>query len=337
MNQNELKAWNNLNSVATMVFKLKPWEDFSENDLFAINLPGRDMPIYCVVMGMNVSQVGVAIYNTNWGVWGLELSMKGYDAPANQARRYNECLVMSIDVKENLSKDDMAILSALDVELKDGQSLPKFTSIESKFWPNTLTISEAEVLAEALFYLEKMLTQKKELNISIDSKTEMLKIDYNSETEKWEAKAVEKEFIYREFDDIELSDKSMINKLKSKDKTERVIEIDLALTKFSLNKEGYKKAFIGRQFMMANHGSDKLILNKTIEPNDDDVKIILLAFTEYVDHFGKPEKIMVRDAYTQSILRNLCAKLDIKIEVNPRLLTIDKLVYEMENYFDKHQ
>lgn len=337
MNQNKFKAWNNLNSLATMICKLEPWKEFSENDLLVINLPGRELPIYCVIMGKNISQVGVAVYHTNWGIWGLELSMKGYDAPENQTRRYNECLVMSVDVKENLTKEELDILAMLDFHVGEGQKLPKFTSFERKYWPGMLTTDEAEVLAEALFYLEKMISQYRNAKLSFDSENQMLSIDYNNETEKWETKAVPREFLYRPFDDVELKDRDMIHELKKKQKTTKIIEIDYALTKFALNKEGYKKAFVGRQFMMANHGSDKLIINKTIEPNDDEVQGILFAFTEYVKHFGTPKKIIIRDAYIESILRNTCEKLGVTLEVSPSLLTIDKAVDDMEKYFAEYE
>ena len=83
---------------------------------------------------------------------------------------------------------------------------------------------------------------------------------------------------------------------------------------------------------MAERKPEMIINQSMLSPTDDDIQAIFQTLINPMMNYGRPGKVLVRDEYTYYIIKDLCERTKIKLEIKGRLTTIDAFIKEFSAF-----
>mgnify|MGYP001272963617 FL=1 len=99
-----------------------------------------------------------------------------------------------------------------------------------------------------------------------------------------------------------------------------------------VNDKQYERPVAGRRCILGKSNTCMLINQDMLSPTDNDIQAIFNVVIYPMMEFGRPEKIIVRDEYIYYILKDLCERTKVKLEIKGKLKSIDSFVKEFSNF-----
>ncbi len=149
--------WRRLYRAARRFRAARPWTLLRDNDLVAVTEPSTGFELYCSVLGAGDAHPGLLAFR---GLRGLSCCMDMFYGFADQRELpYRlDCLSVHFDNKAALSKADLAVVNALNIQGRGKRAWPQFRAHLPGRMPWYLTAPEAAVLTvcieQVLAYLE---------------------------------------------------------------------------------------------------------------------------------------------------------------------------------------
>jgi len=78
--------------------------------------------------------------------------------------------------------------------------------------------------------------------------------------------------------------------------------------------------------ILADCRTEAILGCNILTPDDEDVDTIFNMLINYIMKIGKPKTIIVRDEYIQSLLSDICERINVGLKIKGRLKAIDTFI-----------
>ena len=328
-NQNE--KWLRIFSCAQEILEIKPWERFSDIDLFEIR-PYQKERVYVSFLGMQKEIYGVAFY-TGSEVNNIQELSNLETIPFIQRLRYQKCIVCYFDKKEELSDEEIEKLESLNIKTKDKTKYIHFTVFDTKLSPYMIQEKELMFLDDIFPLLMKGLNRYclRELNPNFN----LFEVPVYSQTKQGNWSLSIKNFVtpYEPFSFFESSNYD-IEELKEKDQIINIIELDIAYTNQRFLDSDQRECLV-RIAMIADTETEMMVSHYVVQVDDDNSVVYVKEFIKYIENYGRPSLCVVRDIEAFEALFYLTKLLDINLVMHEDLYIIDDFVEGIQEFENK--
>ena len=325
-----LQQWRELHEAAGAIKMLEPWKYLYDDEFFTIQLPGREEPIYCSVMGAAGECFGIGMYPGNEAFARLK---RMANAPEGEPMflwgLMQTCVNCYYGDREELTKEERAVLKELAIKYRGRNQWVHFRSHKEGLPLRPIDQEEAALTIEVMRNLFMALRAVLEGRIKVDFEKETL-FRWRDEKKKdqWFCAAVPwpKELPFpMAIPEIEEEFLTRMNAVK---KTKRRVELDVFYLPFPIRQD---EGRCPRCFLAVDAISGEMLGQHTLNWEETPEEIMLDFLDDYVSEEGRPTHIHVRSMFTGVLLQDFCKKTKIllKAEGTPAL---DKVIGEMMEY-----
>lgn len=151
MNNPSREEWKRLYGAAVAFRELGCWEWMEDTDLFAVQNPETGETGYCVVMGALGEFYALGVYRGGEGLAILDEMHADveFEDPLVSLGKQN-CLMASFGARNDLDKQDLALIRELGLRFRGANAWPAFRSHLPGYYPWFLDGCEARFLAFVL-------------------------------------------------------------------------------------------------------------------------------------------------------------------------------------------
>lgn len=315
----KLKDWQSLYQEAIKFRDLKCWEYMYDSDLFAVQNPKTGEIGYVCVLG-NLGEVfGLNVYLGQEGLNAYILQSEGgqttlsYADTIDQFISTNKCLSVYFKDRNNLSKEDLALIKKLGLKLRGKNKWPLFRFQEPGYFPWYLNKEQLEfltiILQQANIYCREF---KKNPNLYRQNDNKIcLRVLNNN---KWENQETAL------FIEIKNEEKPSINELavkkikKGMQQLNSIWELDLFFTPSPVQDKVGARPYYPYCFFMLEQSSEVIICTELLHIKDYREKVIK-KFLNFVQQKGAiPKEIWVTKNRTYLLFKDLTEKLGIDLK-----------------------
>lgn len=322
-----LEEWRALYDIATKLKELKPWEKLYSLDLITIQEQNEEEAQYCSINGSNGEYYGIIVYN---GVDGINkfFQMLNYEEmPYGQFLRYQNNLVCNFGDREELTTKERNIIKELGLKFRGRNNWIYFRRMEEGYYPYMPNQQEVIRLTNILNHLYNAIEALNNgLKVDFEHK-KMLLHKFDEKSNKWVNS--EEDLIIPEltYPIPVLTDELLMKRLKNKPCNNTVLELDAAYLQTEIRDKDFEKPVVPRLFILFDCSSEFILAHHMITPKDDVTSIVITNLIEYVNNYGRPEKIVVRDDYFNSILYDICEELEIEV-MQSTFMYLDRVIMD---------
>jgi hypothetical protein len=324
------EQWEQLYEVAKNIRLLAPWRRLHESQRITLLLPGRDEPVYIVVMGSGEMTYGIGVYPGYDSFGRLQKMVESEMDEENISAAFEQhCINLYFGDREELESKDKNVIKQLGLKFRGRNEWPYFRSMKPGFMPWYINHEEAELTIAALqnFAMACLAYAKNGLEIDFDNGETLLRF-YDSEADVWYNAVIKMPLAPFIQPKMVITDDILINKLKKKRQSKA--KLGLAITYIPMPvQEKNERPRIPRMAALADMGSGKLIDQVT----DMEYETIGVAITElltrYVEKNGRPASIAVSEEDVRDYIDDFATKLGIKLLEDERLSALGGMVFGM--------
>ncbi|MDR3173681.1 MAG: plasmid pRiA4b ORF-3 family protein, partial [Treponema sp.] len=288
----------------------KPWEKLWDTEFILIELPGREEPVLCSVMGRNKECFGIGVYP---GFASIHSLLRTLDVEATSPfvfMGYQDCLVGYWGQREELAPEERARLKELGISFRGKQDWIFFRKYMPGCLPWRLNSKDADILIETLDrFIDAYAAFQAGLNVNFDT-NEIICHRYMEKEKKWitEAGKIPPLPIKVNPFHVESSD---VEPLRFKQKTPMVIEAETLFfpRSFESNKEGVPLMI--RINVLMDNKTGVILSQCIIEPGENSDRTLIDMIIDFINEDGRPDTIMVRDDLCTLVLQEFCEKIDV--------------------------
>lgn len=329
----DLKQWQSLYEVAIRLKEMKPWTQLWDMDLIRIILPGYEEPYFCSIMGNAGECLAVGVYKGYDSIHGFyDLAYKN-KMPPSQLIRYQKSLMCYFGDREELTDKERKIIKDLGLKFRGRNEWIYFRSFEPRYAPYQPDESQVIELTEVLRNLYMALIQLFQGKIKVDfDNGYALQRSYDEETNLWLNYAVPNELPPRKRIIPAINDHLLIAKLKKMKSNGSEVELDTLYFDTIIKDRQYHKPIIPVMLLLADSRTGTILGHDMLSPEDDIINKVFNVFIGYIQNFGKPKMIHVRDEYMKDNLKDLCKRIGVSIKIDEQLRATDFFASQMARY-----
>jgi hypothetical protein len=145
-----LDEWQALYEAATAFKKARCWEWMYDDDLFGVMDPETGEIAYCCIMGQLGEQYALGAYLGSEGLQSILDMMEGPDKFSTDLFFIQKCIMASFENREDLEKEDRAMIKELGLKFRGKKQWPQFRSYEPGLYPWFIDAWECRFLTLAL-------------------------------------------------------------------------------------------------------------------------------------------------------------------------------------------
>ena len=304
--------------IAHRIQKLKPWQSFYELDFFEIRAYEQE-PIYVSIMGKAGITYGLNFYFGKQAFNELLYLVDHPELPNLQKARFQDALVVFYDKRDDLNEEDLAQLEAADIKLSKAQRGPYLRSIR-KNYPRHVSDEELQHLHFALTMFEKaLLRYKANKPVVYFPYGECLAYRENK-NHVWSLRALDIEFSDLEYPEPSFSFEEV--KQLNRNPFDQQIEIDTPFINALVDVDE-EHPYLVRALMIVGVDDGHVYEHRILKQDEDISEAYAEAMIDFVEKYGRPEAIIVRDPEAASALDMLSAVLQIPLAIFDVLVGID--------------
>ncbi|WP_027108052.1 DUF7309 domain-containing protein [Lacticigenium naphthae] len=169
------------------IYKLKPWEKFSKENIFAIQLPDASSPVYVSVWGKEEDAKGLVVYrDTKELAYFFEMLLWDYydqTRPEFERIAYQTGIHLTYEDREDCSKKEYRTIKESGILFRGKKAWPRFIEYLPGFEPLILEDEQQEKFTAILKYVTEFISDKcaTENNHSLADSFEVLTRQYNTD------------------------------------------------------------------------------------------------------------------------------------------------------------
>lgn len=329
-----LEEWRELYEVAIKIKELKPWEHLWDLDLFTLLLPDSE-PIVSSIMGKGGEFFGVGSYVGSEAISKFFDMLNKKNIPPEQMFRYQDdnVLMCYFGDREELTAKERKIIKDLGLKFRGKGNWIYFHSFKKGYAPYILDQDEVLQETEILKNLYMSLRSYIEIGLEVDFEggNTLLRL-YDSERDEWLNFESPIMFPEPEYMTPVIEDELLIANLKKQEQNKNIWEMDISYLGSFIRDKEYERPVNSRICVLAERKSGVVINQDMFYPIDDDIQVTLNMLISSIMRFGRPSKILVRDECFYHILKDLCERIKIKLEIKERLRAIDSFLTEFSKF-----
>lgn len=329
-----LEQWKELYDVAVKIKELKPWEYLWDADIITLALPNREL-ICCSVLGAGGECFGIVAYIGNDAINNFYNMFKKKDVPPEQMYRYQDDNVIACNFgsREELTSRELRLIKDLGLKFRGKNNWNYFHSFKRGYTPYILdqeeVLLETEILKHLYMSLKAYIIEG--LKVDFENGNTLMRM-YSSEEKLWLNFQAPIQIPEKQYMIPILEDEILVLNLSKKKQLKQIWELDIAYLGTTVNDKLYERPVAGRVCILGESNTGMVINQDMLSPTDNDIQAIFNVVIYPMMEFGRPEKIIVRDEYIYYILKDLCERTKVKLEIKGKLKSIDSFVKEFSNF-----
>jgi len=306
--------WESLYEVTKNIRLIAPWEYLRESERITLLLPGRDEPVYIVVMGNAELTYGIGIY-PGYDSFGRLLRMTASEPDEDDISIAFEqhCINLYFGDREELESRDKNVIKQLGLKFRGRNEWPYFRSMKPGFMPWYINHEEAELTIAALqnFAMAFIAYLKQDRKIDFEGGETILRF-FDSGTDLWFNSVVEMPPVPFIRPKLMITDDLLIARLKKKQKIRA--KLGFAMTYLPVPiQDRNERPKIPRMAVLIDLADEKII-DHTLDTETEFVgKAITEMLSQYITECGIPTSITVQNGNTGCFIADFTEKLGIKL------------------------
>lgn len=320
------EQWERLFMLAKMIKELKPWEKLWDSDLFAIELPDREEPVFAEALGRNGECYAIVVY-PSWEALAKLFAMS--EDPTKTAfistMGNQHCLMCNFGDREEVEPWDREIYNQLGLKFRGRNQWIYFRSILPGYSGWRLSRQEAALMEAVLSQYLKAYQGfcSGEVTVQFDQ-GEMLWRAYNPETKLWRNECRTVPIPDIPLTVITVDEDETISRLRKV----KQIKSQMALVAFYLPipmRDKGERPYYPRMVLLLDKSIGMICKQELMTPEDDFVSVLLEILDEFIFDFGRPKYLYV-SSELYSLVADYCNKIGVKLEKDEKgLLEADLL------------
>ena len=328
-----LDKWRELYDLAGKIKRLAPWKGLWDSDLFIISLPQYPEPFYCSTMGRNGECFAIGVYPGSRGINSyIRMIEASRTDPPFITGLTQVCSLCYYGNREEVTEQDREIYKALDVKFRGSNEWIYFRSMEPGYFPWYLDSEHVDSMIAVLGqYIEAYLywlTLPKQDDPDADI---IIRRFYSVEKEQWEN-------IYDTINSIEcktnkvtITDDLFVSRLKKQKLILQSIEYDCVYLPFQIREKKSDRPVMPWILLLADRKSGYVLNQHMGSPQDSIANAVLGMITEYINKYGRPTDIYIRDEWMAEYTEDFCKKIGIKLHVKKTMHAMNRIITQLSN------
>lgn len=331
-----LPQWEALYKAAAAIKELSPWTNLWDSDIIMLDLPDRDEPVFCSVMGRIGECYGIGVYP---GFDSLADYYRIASAPSelppmmtNRDARYLLCFFGD---REEITPDDREVLRKLGLTFRGRNQWIYFRSVEPGYVPWFIDAAHADLLIAALGQLAAACLDLMHQRVSVDFKHgETLLRSYAPEQRQWLSTAAEMPEVPAYSHAYTIQNELFTAKLKLQKKTNTVLELDMVYMPVPVKDSKDSVPYFPRLVILADRQSGMILDQDLAAPEESAEDKVMGILDRYITANGRPRSLHVRDERMEGMMRDFCQKTDIRLVEGDDMAVINDIILNMSAYFE---
>lgn len=332
-----LDQWASLYEIAIEMKKLAPWDFLWDSDLITIQLPEREEPIFCSVMGRIGECYGIGVYTGYESLNGYYRLAKADITEENPNVSFlflQNCLMVYYGDREELEKEDRDVLKALDIRFRGRNQWIYFRQMQTGYIPWFINAEEAELLTKTLQNLHLSCRCLAESKISVDFEGgETLYCEFSKENNQWLTISKPMPSIPIVKRKLVVTDDLMFARLKKQKKTTVQLEFEWTYFPSPIQENKEQRPYFPRMLLLVDKQSGFVFDTRLVDANQEIEHDVIDILNHYIMTNGRPSKIYVRNEEMSSYVDDFCTKLKIQLIEGQGVPAIDDVLTSMFAFF----
>jgi len=337
MNKHEkptIEQWRQILDTAVAIKELTPWELLWDNDLIMIQLPEQKEPVFCCVMGKNGECYGLSFY---FGYKALRSYYRMLEAPEGEpafiSMSVQDCITCYYGDREELTEEERGIIKQTGHKFRGRNEWPFFKSMRPGYYPWFINRKEAGLLIRAAEQFVGAYTAMTEEGIYVDYEAdEVLYRHFDAEKDAWVNGIADVPSIPVDVHKFIIHDELFVARLKSHKKNKSTVELDLFHVPAPILESRNEAPYLPRMCLLVDSSSGKVYEQNLLERDTPDTDGVFDILQSYINRFGMPHALRVRDGRVSDILEDFCAKAGIRLVTEIGCPMIDEFLESFDEF-----
>lgn len=327
--------WSALYEAAVAFKTAKCWEWMYNDDLFGVMDPETGMVAYCCVMGCLGEFFGLGAHLGGEGLQNVLKMLQDSDDEGAPEYYFNQkCLMASFENRNDLDKEDRAVIKSLGMKFRGKKQWPLFRSYEPGFFPWFINAWECRFLTLILQQvLETSLRCRDGKDFLDHAGLHALLIRVPREeggTLQWADHYFEIEQFIQKHATVWISDELHLRKvLSSKKKGRGTWEIDTFCIPFPVQEEKDERPYYPKIFLILERATGLILRYEAVESLEEKGFLCIDAIVQLLEEGLVPSRIVVERDETFYLLEEACSQLKIPLEIVPFLKAVPEIREKM--------
>ena len=321
MPQNDApKNWRELYDAALALEQMKPWLHFKKTQLIAVQLPDREEPAFCSILGEDGDEPGFALYCG----WDSLFDIGRLTAPSlsNAYTRYllfdHNSVICRRRSRSGLPAEQWQYLCELGLETEEQDNSLTFLSCQKSYMPCRPDDSELEwmvpVCRGVIRAVQAFLQQK----IPVDwDDGQVLWHGYHTLRSQWETFASVVPDLHRPYPAMRLENDLLRKRLQKAPCNNRVLLIDFFYLGTPIHAKEFPRPINPHLLLVFDQALRALVYRVMLLPGETESAALANFFVKYVMTKGRMAQILARNPLVFSALSDTCQYCGVELSADP--------------------
>lgn len=326
--ETNLSIWQDLYNVTQQWNELQPWKYVESDDWFKICFENEES-IYCTIMGHAGNCIGLSIYFGDEGYADLSsISMDPIDSTVTKYLMYDQTsLTFYMGDREEVPTPQKRIIKELNLKFRGRGNWPYFISYKKRYFPKHINDEQVLVITKVMKKLIEIVKVYNNNKIDVKFSEDEI-IGAYQKNNQWSYEALCLPEQIDKFASVELEDENIIDQMNSAPKNYRGLIIDLVFLNISISDKNFSRPINSLMFIVIDEESQMIIATHLLEPEEDEISLVLSFLIDYILKEGKPDRIFIRNPAIWSAIINICENCDLELIVTP-LQMVDLIIEDI--------
>jgi hypothetical protein len=314
-------------ALMNRVKEMKPWEELWDSEFVLIELPGREEPVLCSVMGRDGQYYGIGVYPGFDSIFSL-IRLTGEEGHPFVSLGYQNWFLCQLGERNDLFPEERERLKELGISFRGKHDWALFRKALPGLLPWYINSSDADLLIEALGCFIDAYSVFAGGGLAVDFDAGQVLIHRYSEKEgKWITSAGKMPPVPSRYNEITV-DAAQVEPLRFKKQTKTVVEADVLYFPQVIgeNKDGFP--VLMRVLVLMNNRTRLILDQRFTDPDEKDDSLLIDMLFSYIGSHDRPGTIMVRDQFAAATLEDFCKKIDVDLVHSKGMPAVDGFVQE---------
>ena len=229
--------------------------------------------------------------------------------------------------REELTSKELKLIKDLGLKFRGKNNWIYFHSFKKGYVPYILdqeeVLQETEILKHLYMSLRAYIVEG--LTVDFEKGNTLMRM-YSPKDELWVNFEAPLQVPLAQYIMPALEDEVLVSKLSKMKQSRAIWELDIAYLGSTINDKEYDRPINSRICILSEKKSGMIINQTMLTSMDDDIQVIFNTIIFPMMDLGRPSKILVRDEYIFYILKDLCERTKIKLEISGKLDVIDSFI-----------
>jgi len=325
-----LQQWSDLYEVAMVIRQIEPWNFLIETDIVTILMPECEEPVFCTAIGSNSDCYAIAVYpgyeSINAFYRLIEYSDDEEEVPFVQAIEQN-CLMCYFGNRDELTSDERSTLKELNIHFRGRNEWIYFRTLEPGYVPWHINTEQAALMIRALENFKNAFKRFRDekMDIDFDGGETLLRF-FSHEKECWLNTAVKMPPLPVVKQKLIIENEILIARMKKQKRSGARVEFDVTYMPTPVQERRGDRPYLPRLVLLTDRGSGRGI-DQYMAHEDDIIETeIVDMFARYIERYGKPLSIHVRDDRVSNYVEDLCQKVGIELVTGNDVFATDNII-----------